>query len=1636
MGTSDDGARDEQYDSHRLGYNPQVQDGGYDPQLENVRMESIRKIRGRFEHIYQKYGKDFEGVADEIDMETGVIVVNNGHLQNMEHEVDAGNGDALALSRTFEDDEDDVDDEDGSGSSDSEDGNGNTGGDESNSVSSDNPELDFSWQDDTAASLTSPDEDGDILPNPYLNQPSTPIGSKRRKGKERMIPEPSNSDSSSDDIFGRMPAIKDSMLALKDKYQNGQEMAPDDIQALGMTIANQLASFITGGNNPKKLKRQTLPARFESVEASRGRTRHRSHSPVNPVAPTPGRSPGSKSLWAPMQRPGRRRGPRKQKAAAPTTVDKGDDSLVDSIVLQTIMDQSALEPDELQGPTTVRCCSNCKTTETLTWRRGPKAVDLCNNCGMYYYRYGLMRPMRRSPQPRLSPTPPEGEVVGRRKPAHYSANTSRPLDGINLFGMQFSAREDAQIIKLKEIDGMTWDQIAMEHPGRTPYALQCRYSKMLHGKPCEARDILSSRGYQFYIDSDGNTVARRPGEFTEEENDLLLKLREEDGLDWDAVALALPGRTAEDVENRFDEMAAELLGEEVSAGFGKRKAKPGPKPKPELKQKRRDSNASNGSRARYTPAEDDTILRLREDDKLGWQDIAKQMPGRTLASVQRHYSRDIGPYGRSRSSTPRGSPGPDELPSRPRKYTEDEDTTLMRLRDDEGLEWEQVAEQMPDRSASSLENRYYYKVRNDESRPSSRASSVAWPSGRHDDDALPAVALEAQLDGVQNEASLQEDSFTPAEDALIVKLRELECLSWEQIALEMPGRDVSSISCRYYQHLLPAKVPEVRETRQTSGPSPQSNGIGRQAAVSQDELAVSLLEGSALQNTTSDSPLPTSVLSSRSAGLERTSKLRKSDGTVPSQRRSVVSRRSDPPMLRRALQKNLNRRAEPAKFARSSLPDPSTMTDGANDGALADVDELCGLNHDEPGLLPSALPIPPVLEPPTSERELRSSSKKKLTYPETPLRRMNGSYPTSDPTPADHVPYITPSRYQAQSHPYFVPNAEIPELAEPEPETDPPRATKRATKRRAITVEHEPVDELEEGIFYESEGRPSRKRRRAPAPTRSVGPKRMQVRDTEEEDEMEDFDDDDDIAGEYFTSRKTKKGMNDAQRSFSGRKPAALARKDNVVEPSAGPSVTPPAEMVDETEEEDIEMPDLGTDDDESSSSSSEEEEDDDELRCKPRQRSPLFDPRNTIDEAKKKKEAIAMARDKTAVARAGDGTTMLDINPEYDVSRIPPEHLTRPDLSWTQLNFMALRSRAPEPMWTREIYAYLEEQFPFFRFCRGHWRDSIRGNLSTRSEFKKHTDAKTAQWCLADPEQEAIVMPKGKRRGRVPMGAEREGKVKMRGKGEEKRARGRPSNASKGLPLKRAYTRKYVPAAEKRRLAAAEDGKAVQVVRSEPTVEGAATSSAELEIEPVNLTAGKDNIEVRPPRPSTIEDSDASDRFAFGASLPSDPAQGANDEIKYEDLQLPEPAFTAPTAPMGVTSDINREPESSDAAPVAELAISINNGISPNTTPIYLSTITNRGLRSSSPALSSGSTGPHLSRTYGRATPGTARSSLSKQLVPAPVSVIAVGKASPAYPQVARAERAGTRTPSILRRTVETSEGEGDGEGSEDELA
>ncbi|SPQ18804.1 8249ea6b-31b7-48b8-a110-2efef7516bdd [Thermothielavioides terrestris] len=74
-------------EADELNEQPEEVNARRDPavQLERSRAFAAFKLKSAFERIFEKYEKDFTGVGDEIDLRTGEIVVDNGHIQSLKN---------------------------------------------------------------------------------------------------------------------------------------------------------------------------------------------------------------------------------------------------------------------------------------------------------------------------------------------------------------------------------------------------------------------------------------------------------------------------------------------------------------------------------------------------------------------------------------------------------------------------------------------------------------------------------------------------------------------------------------------------------------------------------------------------------------------------------------------------------------------------------------------------------------------------------------------------------------------------------------------------------------------------------------------------------------------------------------------------------------------------------------------------------------------------------------------------------------------------------------------------------------------------------------------------------------------------------------------------------------------------------------------------------------------------------------------------------------------------------------------------------------------------------------------------------------------------------------------------------------
>lgn len=88
---------DENYESGEESY----EEDAPEADLRATRQKLDNRLKSTFEAIFEKYGKDFTGVGDEIDLRTGEIIVDNGHVAEMHAETDAGEARGRGMLRAF-----------------------------------------------------------------------------------------------------------------------------------------------------------------------------------------------------------------------------------------------------------------------------------------------------------------------------------------------------------------------------------------------------------------------------------------------------------------------------------------------------------------------------------------------------------------------------------------------------------------------------------------------------------------------------------------------------------------------------------------------------------------------------------------------------------------------------------------------------------------------------------------------------------------------------------------------------------------------------------------------------------------------------------------------------------------------------------------------------------------------------------------------------------------------------------------------------------------------------------------------------------------------------------------------------------------------------------------------------------------------------------------------------------------------------------------------------------------------------------------------------------------------------------------------------------------------------------------------
>lgn len=817
--------------------------------LQRDRQANDERLKDRFEHIFQKYGQDFEDVGDEIDMETGEVVVDRGHLSGMRHEVDPGQAPASRLMLDFAaslEEEDKRGDSSAGDEESTDDSESRNGGDSNNAGTAIDPRL----RRDGPSFGPSPSRSN----AQFDHQPTASMssGKRPRLSPSLFIAAQNDTQSSAEDdssetnaqptLLQQLPSLQQSMQALQAGSRRGDPVDPDAINALGQSIAKQIADFMSGNATDKtekgkkrskdplwdfpELPKTKKPKRTSARTSSRPSTTRSMRDKAFPTSPGDG-----ESIWAAPEHPKFIR-PRQKFAEARAQASHFTPAAHDSqtAVLQNNEEYVPLREhlEAAVAATGRKGCSHCGITVSPSWRSGPNgASDLCNACGMYWYRYGLLKPLDRM---RFHQETPEHdrkdeaadeplETAFGRNAANIGRRVSTSVG--NARHTRFTLDEDMLLIKFKEIDDMSWEALSKHFVGRTSYACQGRYSKKLFDRPSEARDALIEQGYVFPDCKGGASLANADAEFySQEEDDMLVQLREEHNLDWNELAAMLPERDSSSVEQRYYHLKAVARGEV-----------PRKPPATPFKHKRKHSTSQldrcNGSasHSRYTVQDDMLIKKLREEDGLSWEAIERKVPGRTALSMQKRYKRDIEGKTLStlqslssaqalsgeehaimlamRASLPEKAMAPG-APKSSRRYTQAEDGAIIWMREKRKATWAQVAESMYGRTFDGVRNRYQV-LRPDSAKPKQADRALRASTCAPEDVATPTVSVTpaggnariAAAESTPQTVTKAGGLYSEEEDSMIVELKEDRHLTWETMTRYLPARSAGALQQRY-----------------------------------------------------------------------------------------------------------------------------------------------------------------------------------------------------------------------------------------------------------------------------------------------------------------------------------------------------------------------------------------------------------------------------------------------------------------------------------------------------------------------------------------------------------------------------------------------------------------------------------------------------------------------------------------------------------------------------------------------------------------------------------------------------------------------------------------------------------------------
>ncbi|KAF2099608.1 hypothetical protein NA57DRAFT_75108 [Rhizodiscina lignyota] len=586
----------------------------YNEELERDRRKNDLKLKSRFEHIFSKYGKNFAEVGDEVDLVTGELVVNNGHLQHMRNEVDLGDG----RKNTW-------DSEDSDSSSSEEGESASEEGYKSEQV------------DDPDGSQSDPLDETEGYQSGSYEPSDDDVGSEGRPPIEfdddLPTDEPTPSLDGSVDVWNDVPELPgDSRRPTFPMRSNAPAFSTTTLKQLENNIATQIAQFMQGYHQTQPSATDGQPHAsshpqpqvkidLDPSSATYGQItfNHDSSSVAKRPLPDDGVSPTQEAAKRPkfatqaslsypfMQTPNDvAANVARRIAAAGLPTEPGPDGRWPSykrsksggrtksgkVASGSIYAQQLEAPDA--APTTDDQATLEEETQIISEEPTEMALQSITDQGttdadlfIDPVLLGGSSALQTAGRNNLVSAPHHDQSNPASPGSHYSANTARPLvtKRVTKPDVPFTEEDDLLIIELKDNRGMLWPDIHdIFFPERRTNQLQYRYYTYL--KP------------------------ESHNEFTEQDDDLIVELKETDNLTWNVIQ-----------REYFPEFSVSQL------------------------QYRYYSKLSNTDRkSRWTEEQDELLAELKDIKNLTWAEMRRDyFPGRTLGQIQYRYYNKVRP---------------------------------------------------------------------------------------------------------------------------------------------------------------------------------------------------------------------------------------------------------------------------------------------------------------------------------------------------------------------------------------------------------------------------------------------------------------------------------------------------------------------------------------------------------------------------------------------------------------------------------------------------------------------------------------------------------------------------------------------------------------------------------------------------------------------------------------------------------------------------------------------------------------------------------------------------------------------------------------------------------------------------------